>query len=187
MNNIPAASIHDVDLAEIRLRFPGVADEIARLGSLLARGQESQDDIILLAKLLKTVGKSEKAEELLRQNVVDENDLVHRAHVDLFGRRTRDEFERAISEFAEQFGVKLSETGPPRFLKSTYLSRPSSRQEIPDARIAALLRGPAEIEFKYESDGTRADISSDLPELSDKFVILRHTNTGWEYFGGSTE
>jgi hypothetical protein len=177
---IPAASIHDVDLAQVRLRFPDAADEIARLGELMAHGKESPEEFIVLTRLLHDVGQLQKAEELLRCNVVEEGDLVHREYIARFGNQASEKFERAILEFADQFGVVLSQPSARRFLRVTYSSSPQPGQTISDSRILRFLCSTSEIEFRYESEGTTADITSDLPELYDEYLLLRQTKSGWK-------
>jgi hypothetical protein len=187
MMNIPAASIDDLSLHDLQSRFPSEAAEIVRIGDLLASGGESREDLVHLARLLKIVGQGEKAEELLRHNVVDERDLIHRAYIELFGRDVYDTFSAAIANFSDEFSVLLSNGRSLGFLKAKYSSHPKLGQRIEDPRIASLLQAPSEIEFNFESDGTKADITSNLPELFDDYVILQFTPKGWKYVSGSTK
>jgi hypothetical protein len=184
---IPAASIDDIDIEDIQRRFPLAAGDIARLGHLLATGNESESDFLTLVNLLNSVGQQRKAEELLRINVVTEGDEIHHTYVHLFGHQANDDFRAAISAFSQQFDVSLAHKSPAHFLKLVYSSRPMAKQQISDPNIAIFLRESCEIEFDYQREGTMADITSEIPELFEYYLILQYTNVGWEFLRSNTK
>jgi len=186
MSKIPAASIGDLDLRRFRRRFPAECAEIARLGELLDVGAERSRDLVDLAILLVRVGESERAEELLRCNVVSERGVIHRAYVKLFGRGAFETFKAAIHRFSDDFMVAIRKKRNQGFLRGEYRSRPRDGQRIADPVIRSFLGGPATAEFHFDSKGTTADVSSDLPELLDDYIVLQLKRNGWTMVGGSS-
>ena len=71
--SIPAGSLAGVDLDKIRSFDSRSANEIARLGSLLEAGSESEAEFLKLCELLCHVGERRQARELLLANS-DEGD-----------------------------------------------------------------------------------------------------------------
>jgi hypothetical protein len=179
MEKIPAASIHDLDLTCVREAFPEIATELIRLGDLLAQGRETADEFLRLIELLRHVGATDKAEELLRCNVVEEGDRYHREYIAMFGCRTTEAFASAIAAFARQFQLSLNRTKSLGVWRFVYRSLPQTPQKIPDPGIARFLKAPADVEFRYESEGTTADIASDHPALAADYLILRFKNDTW--------
>jgi hypothetical protein len=119
---IPAASIDGVNVEQISKTHPEKAKEIARIGELLNRGEETEDDLLQLGRLLYEVGKAKESEYLLRRNTCEENDAVHQLYLQLHGTTAEEYFMQSINSFTSQFGVELSQKQRRDFLCHTYQS-----------------------------------------------------------------
>src|SRR5438105_882710 len=119
-SKIPAASINGIDLKRIAVNSQSAADEIMRIGLLLDEGADTTTDLITLCELLDRYGESEKAEELLRCNIVEKGDACYEAYRRLYGYAADHSFDRCMAGFSTRFGVRLTLQRQPGFLKQEY-------------------------------------------------------------------
>jgi len=115
MNEIPAGTTDGVDLRRLRATNPDAAAQIETIGAKLRTGDMTFGELLALCQLLYDAGERGPAESLLRANVT-EGDDGYKLYRRLFGDRSEVTFERAISRFVEQFGIKLNFQRSPRFL-----------------------------------------------------------------------
>lgn len=171
-SEIPAASIDGVDLHRIEQVSAADAAELRQLGKDLNEPDFTDARFIRLVELLLKHGEKQLAEDLLRGNVIDEGDELHAAYRRLFGTVADEELESQIAHFAGQFRVTLENTGESNgFLCPVYVSRPipgehdSSRTpvELVEGDLRAFLAGQCQLEFRYESTGSTADLVSIEP------------------------
>ena len=162
---IPAASIDDVNLEKIKKTHPAAAKEIAKIGELLNKGEERQDDLLHLGRLLYEVGEVGESEYLLRRNSVEENDVVHQLYLKLHGTTSQDYFMHSIAHFTSQFGVQLTQEQRNDFLCHTYQSIPISVSQNAYPELYEMLCGTCEVSFMYaERHQITADVISTSPE-----------------------
>lgn len=177
MNAIIAAQIRDVDLDAIADR--AAAQEIARIGALMHRGEESPEEFRRLCELLHEVGEATVSEYLLRRNLDSDEgqDLYQR----LFGTDIPDNFARAVMCFAEDFGLDLTLQEERDFLDQVYLSTPLSREH---SRFS-ILNEPCVIHFDYSrKDYVVAEVIAAEAELVNYFdlnvcLFLRWQDQRW--------
>ncbi|HUG67858.1 MAG TPA: hypothetical protein VMM76_08900 [Pirellulaceae bacterium] len=150
---IPAASIGDTDLDAVARHTPAAAKEIARLEDLMNRGEDTNDEFLLLCRLLFDVGSVGAAEVLLRRNLdYSEGDALY---AELFGTEKQEEFYAAIQAFESQFNIQLSLTAKNDFLVATFHAEGGP----PRSDDFELLSQPCEIKIGYiERDKIEADI-----------------------------
>lgn len=169
---IPVAHIHDIDLTVIRSFDPDIAEEITKLGELLAQGKETPEEFFRLVQLLCRVGQIGKAEYLLRRNwdILDDSYALYRQ---LFGTAKEEEFAAAVKDFAAKFSVHLEYIGSRGFLDSSYHMQPCSTR-LDEFR---LLNGPCEVRFDFASEeAVEAEVYS--PRNQD-YMVLRWVNGVW--------
>ena len=158
---IPGASINRVDLDRANEIHPEAAQEIARLGELLNNGEETEDDLLQLGRLLFEVGEIKESEYLLRRNIGEENDDAHQLYLALHGRAGEQRFMQCVSLFASQFGVELSEERRAAYLCHMYQATPKDVPREVDATLREMLSGPCEVDFSYaDVDEITANVTS---------------------------
>ena len=118
MNAIPAASVSKEDLERIRMADPNAAAEMERIGQLLLRGKESEDDLLRLVELLIKSGELTKAELILLANSTN-GDRLHALHRELF-KAAEDNYKASLKIFSDQLGVVLSFVRSPRIYSEIY-------------------------------------------------------------------
>ena len=167
---IPAAHIQDVDLSAIE---PALAAEISRLGALMERGEETDEQFSQLIRLLVRAGRDRKAEYLLRRNIEGAAD-GQALYRELFGTAKVDEFAAAVKAFSAQFGVGLELMSSRGFLDSVYRMSPGPLRT--DA--FELLASPCEVRFDYSDPEV---IAADVSAQSDmRYLLLRWANGDWQ-------
>ena len=176
-HGIPAAHIADVDLDAIADR--AAADELARLGGLMGRGEETPEDFCRLCQLLHDVGETAKSEYLLRRNLA-EDDPSHDLYFKLFGTDKPDEFDAAIEAFKSQLNIPLTFVEKNDFLDFTFHSDTGP----PRSDDFSLLMRPCEIRFGYiEQDKIECDITSLDPGRTvfnaDECLLMFFVNGVW--------
>jgi hypothetical protein len=177
---IPAASIEGIDLKRIAARSQTAAYEIMRIGRLLDEGLETGDDLVRLCELLHTYGESAKSEELLRCNIVGKDDAFYQAYHRLHGFSVEKEFERRVSAFSDQFGVRLTSGRELGFLRRDCTSLPESLPADLDPAVFRFLSNPCSLEFRYTSKGCTADIYSNADGFPEQeYLILGFNNGLW--------
>ena len=124
---IPAASIGGIDLNILYRLNPAAAKEIARIGDLMGRGEETDEEFLQLCQLLFDAGAVEDAEYLLRRNISYDGGLS--LYERLFGDTKPTEFEKAIKAFQEQFEVRLENKRDRDFLDAEFFSPGATRVE----------------------------------------------------------
>jgi hypothetical protein len=159
---IPAASLADIDLDKIRLTHPEIADELTQLGSLLARGVDTDTDFLRICQLLLRSGERQKAKALLLANCE-----VGDSAYELFKAEFADmeeAFAASIASFSQQFQCDLQLVRQARHLSSVYSCHTRRTNEEDD--IAAILMDSAgcEVQVTYHVDGL---ITADLYSLSE--------------------
>jgi hypothetical protein len=177
-HGIPAAHIADVDLDAIADR--AAAQELARLGDLLDRGEETREEFCRLCQLLHDVGETTKSEYLLRRNL-DEDDPSHDLYFKLFGNDKPDQFEAAIESFKSQFNISLTFIEKNDFLDLTFHSDGGP----PRSDDFSLLTRPCEVRFGYiEQDKIECDITLLDPGRTvfhaDECLLMFFVNGVWE-------
>jgi hypothetical protein len=178
-SKIPAASIDHLDLSSVVKASPVDAEEINRIGNLLAVGDENEQDFIRLCELLRKHGFAEESEELLRANVVEKGDAIHQAYTRSHGHTASDVLSRAIADFSQQLGVTLELVREPGFLRFEYLSKPDAVPNDLDPAFMRFLRNPCLVEFKYDPQGCVADVGCEAPELFYDYLLMRHSAGRW--------
>ena len=178
-NQIPAATIGDIDLSTAAKLSPEDAAEIKRLGGLLDEGRDTIGDLILLCELLNKHGKTSKAEELLRCNIVVNGDEAHKAYVRHYGNTAELALSSAIAEFATQFGVQVHTIDGHRFLKVECESRPLKLTDNMEPQVRQFLANECVISFSYDPRGCTADIGAEKAELYHSYILMRHLNGLW--------
>jgi hypothetical protein len=182
-HKIPAANTDDVDLSSIMKASPSDAAEMLHIGSLIASGAESDQDLIRLCELLFKYGHVEKSEELLRSNIVDVGDQIHDAYVRLHGLAAHGVLDGAIADFARQFGVRLELKSKRGFLKVEYSSQPDKLADGIDPKAATFLKHPCSVLFIYDPQGCLADVASRGSGLSQDYLLLRRSAGKWGVSG----
>jgi hypothetical protein len=176
---IPAASIRGVDLEAIAARFPEEAREIARLGDLMERGEETEGEFRRLCELLHTVGETKEGEYLLRRNLAYYEGLE--TYQRLFGTAIPDNFSRAIASFAEEFGLHLTLRRERAFLDQECQSVPL----LGDHSRFTILNGCCDVRFDYwHRDFVTAEIVATGAQKVNYFdlntcIFLRWQNDRW--------
>ena len=175
---MPAAHIANVDLDAIADR--AAAQELARLGDLLGRGEETPEEFCRLCQLLHDVGETTKSEHLLRRNL-DDDDRSHDLYFKLFGNDKPEQFEAAIESFKSQFNISLTFIEENDFLDLTF----HSDNGPPRSDDYSLLTRQCAVRFGYiEQDKIECDIT--LLELgrtvfhADECLLLFFVNGVWE-------
>ena len=176
---IPAANIGNVDLGALAEKHPIAAKEIARLASLMYRGDETPDEFRRLCQMLFEVGATADSEYLLRRNVSDANDAA--LYAKLFGTTKQGDFDTAVAAFECQFEIELSLVEQHDFLVCKYHSNGCPPRD--DA--FRLLSRPCEVEIAYiERDQIEAEIVIDEPSRTvfdlGECLSLSFINGVWE-------
>lgn len=181
---IPAASIHDVDIERIRTSSPEDAKRVVHLGDLQSTDEGTGETLVELCELLLKHGERDKAAHLLRCNVVDLGDEVYRGLRRLLGFQLDAEFDQALSDFQDRFGLSLvsvNRTGSVwEFMHYDFRTEPLCVPPDIEPEIGRFLRNECEIEMRYEVGGTTADIGCVSSEVSEQeYLILRYDGSGW--------
>lgn len=171
---IPYEKIGNVDLAAIASRSPAAAQEILRLYELMQEEAASPEEFHRLCELLHDAGETQEAEYLLRRNLGSDESLQH--YTRLFGTTNAGIFRRAVTAFADQFGVELTLYQEWDVFDHEYESRP--RSEAKDG--PELLRGPCLVRISFtQRDFVTANIVADDRAANRRFDLTRYLNFRW--------
>jgi len=180
MSSIPAASVYGVEVDRIRETDPIAATEIERIGRLLLTGEETEEDMLLVCRLLYEHAEKGIAELLLVANAT-EGDELHSLHQRLFG-GVNDEYERAVRNFSDQIGVTLDRVRSPRLYSYVYTCSKPSLGHLAILPLSNFSTWPLETQITYEpGTGILADLYSASESSDQSFhpLSLRYHNGSW--------